>query len=109
MLLVKNPQIYLKGENMQNVWITPIKEMWINERKVIKILCEPNQQDIRLQNQQKSELGKSKRRPVKHIGSGKVYPSLIEAARAHGVSASSISRVCNEKQLTTQGHKFIYQ
>ena len=94
---------------MQNVWLTPTEPMYVQGCKVLKILAIPTQEMIETEKLRKSELGKSKRRPVKHIGTNKVYQSLIEAARAHGVSASSISRVCKGKQQTTKGHKFQYQ
>ena len=93
----------------QNVWLYPNEPMYVQGCKVIRILAIPTQEMIDTENKRKSELGKSKRRAVKHIGTDKVYKSLIEAAKAHGVSASSISRVCNGKQQTTQGHKFKYQ
>ena len=90
------------------ITMTPTFPMEVEGRKVIRIICEPNTEDIRIRKAQRSELGKSRRRSVKHMGTNKIYQSLIEAARAHNVSASSISRVCKGKQLTTQGHKFEY-
>ena len=94
---------------MKNVWITPTSEMWIDGRKVIKILCEPTQQDIRIQNQQKSELGKSKRRPVKCITTNRVYQSIKDAAKGTGVQPGAISRICNGYQKTSNGFTFKFQ
>ena len=92
----------------KNVWLTPEQPMYVQGCKVIKILAIPTQEMLDAEYERKSELGKAKRRPVRHLGTNIIYKSIKEAAIAVGASESSISRVCNGNQQTTQGHKFCY-
>lgn len=47
-------------------------------------------------------------KPIIDIGTGIVYPSISEAARAVGCKVQSICRVLKSKQLHTAGHRFCY-
>ena len=91
---------------LQYVWLKPKEKMYVDGREVVKVKCIATQMDKlkakgRLQGKQPDL-----RRKVFCYQTQSNYESVKDAADKLNLNASSISKICNKKQKTTEGYTF---
>ena len=93
----------------KNIWLVPTEPMYVEGRKVIKILCEPTPTDILKEKSRLQNMSKNRKRPIKCITNNKTYNSITAASKDTGIDAGAISRICNKKQKSSNGLTFEFQ
>ena len=93
----------------QNIWLIPKEPMFLEGRKVIKVLVEPNGQDRHNERERKRNMGKANAKPIVCTSTGKTYNAIIEASKEMGIRANSIGKCCRGQLKSTSGHTFKFK
>ena len=93
----------------QNIWLVPKEPMFLEGRKVVKILVEANGQDKHNERERTRNMGLANAKPVVCVTTGKEFASIREASDKMGISHSSIAKVCRGDLKSTSGHTFKFK
>ncbi len=80
----------------------------VEGRKIIHILCEENETDIKARRTKLKSYADKRNKQVKCLTNGKVYSSATKAAKELNVSKQSISKVCNGRMMSVKGYVLKY-